>query len=64
MPLIIYNNIIEKRLKRLLQNGVPIAHIAKHFGVTRPTIYNWMKKPEIKIEVELYKTYIKNLFEN
>lgn len=64
MPLIIYNETIEKEFKELLRNVKSKSYMAKHFGVTRPTIYSWMKKPGVRLEVKKYETIIRNFFES
>lgn len=57
-----YTKETEDTLKKALRKGMSIKQIAEKLGVTRATIYSWLKKKTIRTEVERYKTYVDNLF--
>lgn len=57
-----YTKETEDTLKKALRKGMSIKQIAEKLGVTRATIYSWLKKKTIQTEVERYKTYVDNLF--
>jgi DNA invertase Pin-like site-specific DNA recombinase len=37
----------------LLKTGSTKAYLAKKYGVTPPTLYNWLNKRQIKVELDL-----------
>ena len=53
----------EKKVAQLIVEGVNITQIAKIVGVSRPTIYDWLKHEELKATIAELTTEIKNAAE-
>jgi len=50
----------EKRVAELIVQGVTVTDIAKIIGVSRPTIYDWLKHEQLKATIAELTTDIKN----
>lgn len=53
----------QKRAAELYMQSTPITDIAKVVGVSRPTIYDWLKLPDMKAFLDTLTTDAKNYAE-
>ena len=55
--------IIAKKLKRMVEVGMPVIKIAKHFGVTRQAVYVQIKRHGIVSPLEVKERKVERLME-